>query len=268
MPAPAKVLRSFILAGAMVTRAALAFRPVLAFAYSFGANGEDAQPSRRLIGSSAQQRQQSAHRGHALQRLNVWNALRRTGRTDDNNTVEQSTAGMSGEQRDAWLRQQLAQTVKEMAGKGLQLDTDKIGTAYFASPDSPRRGAGIDHWRGKNHLEINREDARLLTVKELRAIMAHEVAQTQPNLGVAYEHAGKTPASAMTYGAKIHQNALRKLQSASWPEHSAPLTTRESVIAGTGGHSPQLNQDNQAEATQRETRPQPVLQNRQSPLSR
>lgn len=252
----------------MVTRAALAFRPVLAFAYAFGAEGGNGQPPRRLTGSSAQQRQQNANRGHALQRLNVWNALRRTGRTDDNHTIEQTTAGMGGEQRDAWLQQQLTQTVKDMAGKGLQLDMDKIGTAYFAPPDSPRRGAGIDHWRGKNHVEINRDDARQLTVRELRAVLAHEVAQTQPNLGISADSAGQTSAATLTYSAKTHQSALHKLQTASRPEQTASLETRQSALADPGAPLPLVSQASGADDTLRETRPQPYVQSRQSPLSR
>lgn len=252
----------------MVTRAALAFRPALAFAYAFGAESGNGQPLRRLTGSSAQERQQNAHRGHALQRLNVWNALRRTGRTDDNHTVEQTTAGMSGEQRDVWLQQQLAQTVKDMEGKGLQLDHGKIGTAYFAPPDSPRRGAGIDYWRGKNHVEINRDDARLLTVRELRAVLAHEVVQTEPNHGISSDPVGKLPAAALTYGAKTHQNALHKLQVASRLPHAPSLEPHHSAIPAPDLRTQQAGQESGAEAALREARPQPHVQSRQSPLSR
>lgn len=260
----------------MVTRAALAFRPVLAFAYAFGAEGGESKPTRRLIGSSAQQRQQNAQRGSGLQRLNVWNALRRTGRTDDNHTVEAITAGMGSDQRNDWLRQQLGQTTQEMAAKGIALDSSKIGTAYFASPESPRRGAGVDYWQGKNHIEVNRDDARQLTVKELRAVMAREIAQTQPGLSLppgsvespstATNHGAvvenlPNQAAALTYGAATLHSALQKMQPVQTPDAAPPdsmlnTTTRATLPEALTGDA------------RRETRPQPQTQTRQSPLSR
>ncbi len=252
----------------MVTRAALAFRPVLAFAYAFGAEGGNGQQPRRLTGSSAQQRQQNAHRGHALQSLNVWNALRRTGRTDDNQTVEQTTAGMSAEHRDVWLQQQLTQTVKDMEGKGQQLQKSKIGTSYFAPPDSPRRGAGIDHWSGKDHIEVNRDDMRHLTVKELRSVMAHQLAQTQPHLMNYSNQAGNSPDAALVYGAKTYQSALHKLQIATQNQDPVSPEGQRGVTNHLDPRATLAGQDQGANPATHEVRPQPQVQSRQSPLSR
>lgn len=249
----------------MVTRAALAFRPVLAFAYAFGTKGGNGQQPRRLTGTSAQQRQQNAHRGHALQSMNVWNALRRTGRTDDNQTVVQTTAGMSAEQRDVWLQQQLTQTVKDMEGSGQRLEKNKIGTAYFAPPDSPRRGSGIDHWSGKNHIEVNRDDMRHLTVKELRSVMAHQLAQTQPHLSA---QAGHSPEATSVYGAKTFQSALHKMQVATLDQHSVSPEGQHDATNQPDPRATPTGQEQAPNHATHEARPQPHVQSRQSPLSR
>ncbi len=251
----------------MVTRAALAFRPVLAFAYAFGAEGGNGQQPRRLTGTSAQQRQQNAHRGHALQSMNVWNALRRTGRTDDNQTVEQTTAGMTAEQRDVWLQQQLTQTVKDIEGKGQRLEKSKIGTAYFAPPESPRRGAGIDHWSGKDHIEVNRDDLRHLTVKELRSVMAHQLAQTQPQHQISAQ-AGHAPEATSVYGAKTYQSALHKLQIATQNQDSVSPGGLHGVTSQLDPRATPTGQEQGPNHATHEARPQAHVQSRQSPLSR
>ncbi len=273
----------------MAARAEPAFRPGLIFAYNFSQDGADGpSAARRLAGHTAQERQQNAQRGHSLRRMNIWNALRRTGQTDDNQTVEQTTAGMGAEQRDAWLQQQLNQTVNDMVGKGLQLDRNNIGTAYFASPESPRRGTGVDHWSGKDHVEVNRDDVRHLTVKELRSVMAREVAHTQQKLDIPWNQAENAPeisaakrnhiadekpadqAAAFTYGAKTYNNALRKLYAVPDMLQSPTHDGRGAVLSDGSfdPHAPPSVREKDANRAKREVRPQPQAQQRQSPLSR
>jgi hypothetical protein len=142
----------------------------------------------------------------------------------DNQTVEEATAGMTADQKDAWLQEQSLRTQKDMQSKGIPVDGSRIGQVRFCDEES-EAGVGPDD----KDININRTVAKRLTVRELRAELAHEIEHTQQpkqppylrsdsidvsidKLNRFYEASEKDAdkAAGRTYGAKTYSKALDK----------------------------------------------------------
>lgn len=166
----------------------------------------------------------NAQRGQGLRQMREWKAQRHAKQAADERTVDVALANMSDAQRDQWLAGTFAQVRKDMAAKGIRTDREPIGRVFF-NDDAPgltgvirsQPGAGIQMPPGdENGVTVNVSDVQGLTIKELKAVLAHEAMHTQikPYSTFDIQAANERTAdhaAARTYGGKTYATALSKV---------------------------------------------------------
>ena len=131
---------------------------------------------------------------------------------DDSLTVAQATAGMGPEQKDAWLNRQKAQVLKDAADEGLHF-RQKVGIARFEAGDDFLTADPDSH-----DISVNEIAARTMTVRQVKALLAHEIRHTNQSRGLtdddrAYAEKDADRWGARIYGPKTYNDALEKLNS-------------------------------------------------------
>lgn len=221
MAVPGKIMREALLASALLVRgqgAAAAMQPLAAPVTDKVEAGFVGREGATAV------EQKSVHRGRGLRQMREWKAQRHAKQVADDQTVDAATANMSEVQKNQWLADTFAQVRKDMAAKGIRTDKTPIGRVFF-NDDAPgmtgvirsRPLAGIQLPPGdENGVTIGETDVQGLTVKELKAVLAHEAMHTQIaaydtfDVQAANERTADH-AGARTYGGKTYASALRKV---------------------------------------------------------
>lgn len=220
MVVPGKIMREALLASALMMRGQMAEAVELS---PPAPHGETDNP-RFIRHGAAPGVRTNAHRGHGLRQMREWKAHRHAKQVADDQAVDTVMANMSDAQKDQWLTDTFAQVRKDMAAKGIRTDKEPIGRVFF-NDDAPgltgvirsQPGVGVQLLPGdENGITVCIEDVRGLTVKELKAVLAHEAMHTQIkpydtfDVRAANERTADH-AAARTYGGRTYAAALRKV---------------------------------------------------------